>query len=211
MPASRFAVWAGHRIESRVTGVTEPSNSSISAALETADAVTRIAGSKVTQVTPSSPSAIEVTHHPISGLPRKPIDDQRSNPRNPSNPQNEECPLSPNGAADPGWWHDFFEERAAHLEIDGGYARIEAEARAFNESIAEWHLRHSTLPQPGHCAGCGRELEPKVGLVLDRGVHVHFGGTYEVGCVIAYDRQSRNDAINALRILGVDPAAGFES
>jgi len=107
------------------------------------------------------------------------------------------------------WWRDFFEERAAHLEIDAGYPRIEAEMRAFSECVAEWHLRHDALPEPVNCAGCGGELDPQVGLVLDRGVRVHFGGTYEVGCVIAYDRRSRDTAITALRILRLDPPEGF--
>src|SRR6266567_2922483 len=49
------------------------------------------------------------------------------------------------------WWRDFFEERAAHLEIDAGYPRIEAEMRAFSECVAEWHLRHDALPEPVNC------------------------------------------------------------
>ena len=107
-------------------------------------------------------------------------------------------------------WRDFFEERAAHLEIDAGYSPIDAQTRAFNECVAEWHLRHGALSRPVNCAGCGGELDPQVGLVLDRGVRVHFGGVYEIGCVVAYDRQSRYAAIAALRMVGVDPPVGFE-
>lgn len=44
----------------------------------------------------------------------------------------------PPEACDAAWWRDFFEERAAHLEIDAGHSRIEAEMRAFNECVAEW-------------------------------------------------------------------------
>src|SRR5713226_2909602 len=51
---------------------------------------------------------------------------------------------------DAAWWRDFFEERAAHLEIDAGYSRIEAELRAFSECVAEWQLRHGALPEPGN-------------------------------------------------------------
>jgi hypothetical protein len=116
----------------------------------------------------------------------------------------------PPDACNAAWWRDFFEERAAHLEIDAGYPRIEAETLAFNGCIAEWHLRHGALPEPGNCAACGGELDPQFGLFLDRGVRVHFGGAYEIGCVVAYDRRCRDAAIAALRMLGVAPPKGFE-
>jgi hypothetical protein len=46
-----------------------------------------------------------------------------------------ECP----SAAEAEYWRDFFDERAAHREFDGGYSRAEAERLAFGEMILEWH------------------------------------------------------------------------
>lgn len=215
MPASRFAAWVGAPTKSRVTrvtGVTNPTKPSSSLDLQPDAAVTRAAEPRVTEVTAPSPTAIEVTQVTQSRIPAgsgKPIDNQFGNPANPGNPRNDECASSPNAPADPSWWRDFFEERAAHLEIDAGYPRIEAEALAFDGCIAEWHLRHGALPEPGRCAGCDSQLDAQSGLVLDRGVRVHFGGVYEVGCVVAYDRQSRDNAIAALQALGVNPPEGF--
>ena len=109
MPASRFAAWAGAPTESavtRVTKVTETPNPSFSAALGAAAEVTRAAVPKVTGVTVPNQSAMEVTQvtqRPTTRFPRKPVDDQYSNPGNPSNTQNVECPTSPEVAADPAW------------------------------------------------------------------------------------------------------------
>jgi hypothetical protein len=96
MPASLLAAWAGAPTESavtRVTKVAETPNPSFSA--------------EVTQV----------TQRPTTRFPRKPVDDQYSNPGNPSNTQNVECPTSPEVAADPAWWRGFSEEPAAIREI----------------------------------------------------------------------------------------------
>ena len=58
-----------------------------------------------------------------------------------------------------GWsandWREFFEERAAIAEFDGGLPRGEAEAHAFAWCAGEW-LNHKFVPStPGHCFACG--------------------------------------------------------
>jgi hypothetical protein len=215
MPASRFAAWAGTRKESRVTRVTRVTNTpnpSISAALEATAEVTRAAEPKVIGVTAPSPSAIEVTQvtqRPTSGLPRKPIDDQCSNPGNPSNPQNRECPTTPDVAADPAWWRGLFEERAAIREIDRGRLREDAEGLAFGDVILEWHQRHGVRPDSRRCACCGDELVGEAGFVLCDGARVHLDGVRGVNCVIGYGQKWRGAAVAALRALGVDPPKGF--
>jgi len=50
-------------------------------------------------------------------------------------------------------WRDFFHERAAHREFDGGYSRADAERLAFGEMILAWHRRHGARPDPHRCAG----------------------------------------------------------
>lgn len=215
MPASRFAAWAGNRTESRVTGVTRVTynpNTSISAVLGVAAEVTRAAEPKVTRVTAPSLSVDEVT--PVTQrstlrLPRKPISDQCSNPGNPSNPQNEEYPTSLNVAADPAWWRDFFEERAAIREIDGGRSQEDAEELAFGDVILEWHHRHGAHSDPRRCPGCGDELAGEADLALCDGARVHLDAVRGVNCVIAYGQKWRGAAVTALRALGLDPPKGF--
>jgi hypothetical protein len=215
MPASRFAAWVGARTESavtRVTRVTETPNPSFSVALEAAAEVTRAAEPKVTGVPAPSPSATEVTQitqRPTTRLLRKSTGDQHSNPGNPSNPQNGECPNSPEITADPAWWHDFAEERAAIREIDGGYPREEAEGLAFGDVILEWHHRYGVRPASHRCAGCDDELTGEAGLVLSDGARVHLDDMRGVDCAIAYGLKWRGAAVAALRALGVDPPPGF--
>ena len=52
------------------------------------------------------------------------------------------------GAAEAGYWQDFFDERAAHREFDGGHSRADAERLAFGEMILEWHRRYGAGPDP---------------------------------------------------------------
>jgi hypothetical protein len=85
-PGSRFAAWAGAPTESavtRVTKVAETPNPSFSTVLGAAAEVTRAAVPKIIGVTVPNPSAIEVTQvtqRPTTRFPRKPVDDQYSNP-----------------------------------------------------------------------------------------------------------------------------------
>jgi hypothetical protein len=215
MPASRFAAWAGAPTESavtRVTKVAETPNPSFSAALGAAAEVTRAAVPKVTGVTVPNPSAIEVTQvtqRPTTRFPRKPVDDQYSNPGNPSNTQNVECPISSEVAADPAWWRGFSEERAAIREIDGGRRREEAAGLAFADVILKWHQRYGVRPDSRRCAGCGDELTGETGLVLCDGARVHLDGARGVKCAIAYGLKWRGAAVAALRVLGLDPPRGF--
>jgi hypothetical protein len=215
MPAGRFAAWAGNRTECEVSGVTSVTdilNASISAALGAVAEVTLAAESKVTRVTALGVGAGEVTRvtQPLTpGLSRKPINDHSSNPSSRSNPQKKECPASLNVAADPAWWHDFFEERAAIREIDGGRSREDAERLAFDDVILKWHHHHGAHSDPRRCAGCGVKLVGEADLVLSDGARVHLDAARGVNCVITYGQKWRGAAVAALRALGLDPPKGF--
>jgi hypothetical protein len=215
MPASRFAAWAGNRTGSRVTGVnrvTDDPNASISPTLGVAAGVTRPAEPKVTGVTGPTLSAAEVTQvtqHAMPRLPKKPIGDQCSNPGNPGNAQSEEYPTSLNVAADPAWWRDFFKERAAIREIEGGRSQEDAEELGFNDVFLEWHRRHGAHPDPRRCPGCGDELAGEADLALCDGTRVHLDAVRGVNCVIAYGQKWRGAAVTALRALGLDAPRGF--
>ena len=108
------------------------------------------------------------------------------------------------------YWRDFFDERAAHREFDGGHSRDEAERLAFGEMLLEWHRRHGARPDPNRCAGCGDELPSNGGLTLSDGARVHFDGVRGVNCIIAYGRKWRGAAVAAVRDLGIDPPQGLE-
>jgi hypothetical protein len=91
-----------------------------------------------------------------------------------------ECP----SAAEAEYWRDFFDERAAHREFDGGYSRAEAERLAFGEMILEWHRRYGASPDPFRCAGCGDDMPSKGGMALSDGARVHFDAVRKVDCII---------------------------
>ena len=117
-----------------------------------------------------------------------------------------ECP----GAAEAEYWRDFFDERAAHREFDGGHLRADAEHLAFGEMILEWHRRYGARPDPDRCAGCGDDLPGKSGLALCDGARVHFDAVRKVDCIITYGKKWRSAAVAALRELGFNPPQGFE-
>jgi hypothetical protein len=110
----------------------------------------------------------------------------------------------------PEYWRDFFDERAAHREFDGGYSRAEAERLAFGEMLLEWHRRHGARPDPHRCAGCGDDMPGNGGLTLCDGARVHFDAVRGVNCIISYGRKWRRAAVAALRELGFDQPQGFE-
>jgi hypothetical protein len=115
----------------------------------------------------------------------------------------------PRYCAEAEYWRDFFDERAAHREFDGGHSRADAERLAFGEMILEWHRRYGTRPDPFRCAGCGDDLPDKGSLALCDGARVHFDAVRKVDCVITYGKKWRA-AVVALRGLGCNPPQGFD-
>lgn len=58
-----------------------------------------------------------------------------------------------------GWsadeWREFYDERAAIAEFDGGFSREEAEALAHACCVAEWLARHPVTSPGDRCLWCG--------------------------------------------------------
>lgn len=117
-----------------------------------------------------------------------------------------ECPAD----AEAGYWQDFFNERAAHREWDGGHSRADAERLAFGEVIVEWHRRYGARPDPFRCAGCGDDLPSTGGLALCDGARVHFDAVRKVDCIIAYGKKWRNAAVVALLGVGFNPPQSLD-
>ena len=80
----------------------------------------------------------------------------------------------PTPAVLPGWtsedWRDYFEERAAVREYDGGLLRIDAEAAALVDCVARWRsLNPLQASESRTCIHCGRAGSDTP--VLARGGH----------------------------------------
>ena len=62
-------------------------------------------------------------------------------------------------------WIVLFEERAAIIEFEGGLSRLEAERRAFDDTLTVWRDLVPAARPIGVCAHCGRRDEPGKPLV----------------------------------------------
>lgn len=63
-------------------------------------------------------------------------------------------------------WIDFYQERAAILEHDGGVSRAAAERLAHEAVVAGLANAMSTDRPQDHCSACGSPLAPTAGLPL---------------------------------------------
>jgi hypothetical protein len=101
----------------------------------------------------------------------------------------------------PSWtnedWQVFYDERAGIAEFDGGAARVEAEAIAFECCIVEWRNYHPQSTNPCICAGCE---EPNRGerVVVPEGTE-SLGHTWvHSECWNDWNRKQREEAQRAL-------------
>ena len=204
MPASRFAAWAGTFSKAgvtRVTGVTNTRNPSISTALEPAAEVTQALPPRVTRVTPATPNATSVTlvtQRGKPGLPENRDVDQRGNPGNPGNLESGHAVAV---------YRDFYEERAAHWEFDAQRPRSEAERLAWGEAQWRWHKTHGERVSRELCTGCRRPIgtEAALDLIDDNRVHDRAGND----CLIRHGERWRAAATRALVGMGLQPPAGY--
>jgi hypothetical protein len=97
-------------------------------------------------------------------------------------------------------WRDWYEERVAIRQFDGGYTREEAERLAWGEAQDRWH-RACGERVPRHlCAGCRHRIGyGQKALDLADGNRVHFG---DLECLIRHGGRWRGAAAQALIAFG---------
>ena len=100
-------------------------------------------------------------------------------------------------------WHDWYEERCAIREYEGGYARDMAEAVAYREARNRWHLLHGQKPDLARCAGCGELLSGRETLALPDGARVHVDD--EWFCLRICGKRWRAEAVKGLADIGIMP------
>ena len=116
--------------------------------------------------------------------------------------------------ASSGWdatdWHAFYDERAGIAEFDGGLSRPEAEARAWECSVAHWiNMTPPVIDSADHCPVCGRP----VGTIQTGAIPTaRPGGGYvwlHRGCHAQFMIRRRVDARRALVGVGLKPSQGW--
>ena len=107
----------------------------------------------------------------------------------------------PGPGAEAQLWLDWYMERCAIREYEGGYPRAMAEALTYGEAINRWHRLYGPQPEPAFCAGCGSLLSGSDVLALPDGARVHVDG--EWSCLRAYGKRWRAEATKALAVMGI--------
>jgi hypothetical protein len=96
---------------------------------------------------------------------------------------------------------DFFSERAAHREFDGGYSRVEAERLAWSEVELRWHLLYGECVPRNVCADCCEPFDDAEALDLIDGSRVHLGR--ERRCLELWRQKWRAAATSGLQAIGL--------
>jgi hypothetical protein len=107
-------------------------------------------------------------------------------------------------------WRAYFDEWAGIAEHDQGAALPVAEALAYAATVGEWCCRHP-IPEGDHseCHHC-RELRQGAAIVpVLNGMGGHFW--IHNGCLPAHLEARRQQAIAALRAIGLEPPASYQS
>lgn len=99
---------------------------------------------------------------------------------------------------------DWFEERAAIRQFEGGYSRDMAERLAYGELVEAWCESHPIAHDRWRCAGCGESLTGEA-LDLPDGARVHWERQREFACLISYGFMRKRRAPEALATLGLSP------
>jgi hypothetical protein len=107
-----------------------------------------------------------------------------------------------------GYWSDFYQERAALREYEGGYSRAEAERLAWGEVEWRWHMAHCGTAVPGVCAGCRRPIADEAVIFLIDGARIH--DRRDNSCLIRFGKYWRGAARASLIALGLQPPAHLE-
>ena len=100
-------------------------------------------------------------------------------------------------------WRARFDERAGFLEHDGGWSRLEAEVRAFEQCIVEWLNANPSFSPAGRCIWCGKPGTPSA-MVVPFGAGEHHAWLH-AHCWPAWHHSRRAEATKALRTMGIAP------
>ena len=114
--------------------------------------------------------------------------------------------VSPGGTVD---WYEWFEERAAIIEHDGGLPGTEAETRAFECAVVRWLNENPPLANgPERCGHCGKPMAETDALPFLAGAsgHIWMHGR----CHAPWMNRRRAEAVAALGEMGVTPRAGTQ-
>jgi hypothetical protein len=111
--------------------------------------------------------------------------------------------LQPSQPWDRDDWRAFFDERAAIAEFDGGLPGPDAEALAFDCSVAEWLYRNPVTSVPGLCPICRDADRPN-----DPLLPVGTAGAGEVwlhrGCSAGWCTARKAEAVADLAAMGIE-------
>ena len=99
-------------------------------------------------------------------------------------------------------WREFFDERAAIMEHDGGLSKVEAEAGAFECCVVEWLILNPEPSEPGHCAWCGKHASGG-SVIVPFGTQNHGHAWLHHDCWPAWRERRRQNAVDALSALDV--------
>jgi hypothetical protein len=103
-------------------------------------------------------------------------------------------------------WRDYFAERAALREHDGGLAHAEAEWRAYLDCVRLFLARHKPLALGGLCMRCAQPVgtQPRSFVEAEAGAR----GVVHADCADRFSLGRTRNAMAALERLGVgDPKA----
>ena len=93
-------------------------------------------------------------------------------------------------------WRTYSDERAGIGEFDGELSRVDAEAQAFEDCVAQWLAMHRPEPTaPERCAECGEALGDDGLPLRTHGGHVWLHDVWHS----AWMARRRDDAERALR------------
>jgi hypothetical protein len=97
-------------------------------------------------------------------------------------------------------WRTRYREALAHWSAL--HSAEEALRLTWGKIESHWHMQHGERTPHWQCAGCGEPIGGLTALTLGDGNRVHFD-TFD--CLITFGERWRNEAVAALKALGLEP------
>ncbi len=99
-------------------------------------------------------------------------------------------------------WRDFYDERAAIAEFDGGLSRQDAEALAYAYGVMEWLNRHPVRSSPDQCLWCC-QAEGSQGPLVPFGTDAAGHAWLHHRCWEDWYEHRKTEATDALAVMGI--------